>query len=155
MSEGDKDMQQLCEMPHREVQRWENGSRQIDIQRQFRELNQPLLKQFDKNPYLYEPENHSRAIRYWRRNEAKLAHGYPGTAWLQLGLLYGCGLYTAKEQGLIRKGVIVTQFWKFHYFDWITFAKRGGIYAWAGGLVAGTVMFGSPEISSKRIYSFY
>ena len=84
-----------------------------------------------------------------------MAHGYPYTAYLQLGLLYGCGVYTAQEQGLIKRGVVFTKFWRFHYFDWISFLRRGGIYAWAGGLVAGTVMFGSPDLSIRRCINKY
>ena len=149
------DMQPLKLLPHREVQRWENGSRQIDIQRQFRELNKDLCEDSSKNRWNYTPETLQKSNQYWRNNEARIAHGYPGTAWLQLGLLYGCGLYTAKEQGLIRKGVILTKFWKFHYFDWIMFMRRGLIFAWAGGLLAGTVMFGSPNLSLKRTINRY
>ena len=33
--------------------------------------------------------------------------------------------------------------------------RRGAIYAFAGGLVTGTVLFGSPDTSIKRIISFY
>ena len=56
---------------------------------------------------------------------------------------------------MIRKGVILTKFWKFHYFDWITFIRRGGIYAWAGGLAAGIVMFGDPNLTLKRAINRY
>ena len=56
---------------------------------------------------------------------------------------------------MIRKGVILTKFWKFHYFDWITFMRRGAIYAWAGGLAAGIVMFGSPDLTLKRAINRY
>ena len=47
------------------------------------------------------------------------------------------------------------RFWRFHYFDWLTFLRRGGIYAWAGGLVTGTVLFGSPDVSIKRVIGAY
>ena len=53
------------------------------------------------------------------------------------------------------RGVIFTRFWRFHYFDWLSFLRRGGMYAWAGGLVAGTVLFGSPDVSIKRCIGFY
>ena len=84
-----------------------------------------------------------------------MAHGYPATSWLQLGLLYGTGLYTAKQQGLVGKGAIFVKFWKFHYFDWITYLRRAGVYGLAGGMVAGTVLFGSPEVSMLRLKSWY
>ena len=47
------------------------------------------------------------------------------------------------------------RFWRFHYFDWLSFLRRGGVYAWGGGLVAGTVLFGSPDLSIKRIIGKY
>lgn len=84
-----------------------------------------------------------------------MAHGYPYTAWLQLGLLYYVGLHTAKEQGIVKMGVPFARYWRAHYFDWITFARRGAIYAWAGGLVAGTVLFGSPDLALRRTISKY
>lgn len=52
-------------------------------------------------------------------------------------------------------GVPLAKFWRAHYFDWITFARRGAIYAWAGGLVAGTVLFGSPDLALRRAISKY
>ena len=103
----------------------------------------------------YHPETLRANSDYFAKYEGRIAHGYPGTAWLQLGLLYGVGIYTAKEQGIVSKNVIFARFWKFHYFDWITFLRRGGIYAWAGGLVAGTVLFGSPDISIRRTITRY
>jgi len=81
---------------------------------------------------------------YWAQNEGKLSHGYPATFWLQFGLLYATGVYTAREQGLIRRNVFLTKFWRFHYFDWISYMRRCVVYGWAGGLVAGTVLFGNP-----------
>ena len=51
--------------PTREVKQWENN-----------------LATWDLN------------AEYWAYNEAKMAHGYPGTAQLQLGLLYFVGLHT-------------------------------------------------------------
>ena len=74
---------------------------------------------------------------------------------MQLGLLYAVGLYTAKEQGCVARGVIFSRFWRYHYFDWLTFLRRGGVYAWAGGLVAGTILFGSPDVSLRRCINWY
>ena len=70
-------------------------------------------------------------------------------------MLYGCGVYTAREQGVFSRVQFYGRFWRHHYFDWMTFARRGVVYAWAGGLVAGTVLFGNPEVSMKRVVSKY
>ena len=85
--------------------------------------------------------------------EAKYSHGYPATAWLQLALVYGCGIYTAQEQGIVKRGTPFCRFWRAHYFDWMTFGVRSVKYAWLGGLLAGTVLFGSPDIAFKRAIS--
>ena len=139
----------------REFREWEKGQRQIDLQKDFRERNKDLLSKYGRDNYTYNAELYDASHRYWYQNEARFAHGYPGTAWLQLGLLYGVGLYTAKEQGCVARGVLFSRFWRFHYFDWITFMRRGAVYAGAGGLVAGTVLFGSPQVSIRRIINFY
>ena len=127
----------------------------IDLEKQSRELNKDLLDNFTRDPLHYKPELGNTSADYWYKNEARIAHGYPATSWLQIGLLYGTGLYTAKQQGLVAKGVIFTRFWNYHYFDWITYIRRAGLYAGAGGLVLGTVLFGSPELSVRRVHSFY
>ena len=142
-------------MSNREVRQWEKGQREIDLTKQFKEQNQSLLQGYGRDAFTYKAELHEHAHCYWAQNEARYAHGYPMTAWLQLGLLYGVGLYTAKEQGCVARGAIFAKFWKFHYFDWMTFLRRGGIYAGAGGLVAGTILFGSPDVSLKRAVSWY
>ena len=121
-------------------------------------MNKDLVKDFGRDNLNYKPELYSTSAVYWAQNEARLAHGYPGTAWLQVALLYGVGLYTAKQQGLVKSGVVLSKFWNFHYFDWITFIRRGGMYAGVGGLIAGTVLFGSPDLSIRRAinkYKFY
>ena len=103
----------------------------------------------------YKPEISFENADYWEKNEGHMAHGYPGTSWLQIGLLYGTGLYTAKQQGLVGKGVVFAKFWGYHYFDWITYIRRAGLYAGVGGMVAGTILFGSPELSMQRMRSWY
>ena len=60
-------------------------------------MNAPLLNNYGRDRYTYKAELYDASHQYWYRNEARLAHGYPGTAWLQLGLVYAAGLYTAKE----------------------------------------------------------
>ena len=139
----------------KELREWEKGNKKIDLQKEFKEKNKDLLKGYGRDRYTYKAETYNAAHQYWHKNEARFAHGYPGTAWLQLALLYGAGLYTAKEQGCVARGVIFSRFWRFHYFDWLTFMRRGAVYAGFGGLVAGTVLFGSPDISIKRVINFY
>ena len=82
-----------------------------------------------------------------------MSHGYPRTMWLQMSIILGCGLYTAKEQGIMGRGQYVCKFWNHHYFDWMTFVKRSGIYGVAGGIVLGTFLFGNPDIAIRRIHS--
>tara|TARA_B110000285_G_C14763867_1_gene440795 strand:- start:82 stop:321 length:240 start_codon:yes stop_codon:yes gene_type:complete len=55
----------------------------------------------------------------------------------------------------MKRGAFVGQFWRHHYFDWISFLRRGGVYGVAGGLVAGTVLFGNPSIALRRCHSKY
>ena len=139
----------------KQLREWEKGQKQIDLQKEFREMNAPLLNTYGRDRYTYKAELYDSAHQYWYHYEARIAHGYPGTAWLQLGLVYAAGLYTAKEQGCVARSAIFARFWRFHYFDWMTFLRRAGVYGVGGGLVAGTVLFGSPDISIKRIISFY
>ena len=47
------------------------------------------------------------------------------------------------------------KFWRHHYFDWISFGKRSLIFGWAGGLVAGTILFGNANLALKRVYGKY
>lgn len=141
--------------PQREVKQWENNIATFDLAKEFCRQNEQLTKNFGRDRFSYTPELHALNANYWAYNEAKLAHGYPATAWLQLGLLYYVGLYTAKEQGIVRMGTPFARYWRAHYFDWMTFARRGAIYAWAGGLLAGTVMFGNPDLALKRAISKY
>jgi len=64
-------------------------------------------------------------------------------------------LYTAKEQGIVKKGVYFQRYWRAHYFDWLLFLRRAGIYGIGGGLVLGTYLFGSPRISFSRGINYY
>lgn len=141
--------------PQREVKQWENNIASWDLQQEFARQNPTLTQNFGRDRFSYTPELTALNAVYWAKNEAKMSHGYPYTAWLQLGLLYFVGLHTAKEQGIVKMGVPFARFWRAHYFDWITFARRGAIYAWAGGLVAGTVLFGSPDLALRRAISKY
>jgi len=84
-----------------------------------------------------------------------MVHGYPMTSYIQLSFVYLAGLYTAKKQGIVQRGVYFQQFWKHHYFDWLLFARRAGIYGIGGGLVVGTLFYGSPAISLARVKNYY
>ena len=139
----------------RELREWEKGTRKMDLQKEFRDNNQGLLKNFGRDRFTYKAETTDAAHIYWYQNEVKHAHGYPYTAWLQTGLVYAVGVYTAREQGCIPSSQFMCRFWRFHYFDWLTFLRRAGIYGWAGGLVAGTILFGSPDLSMKRAIGWY
>jgi hypothetical protein len=70
-------------------------------------------------------------------------------------LVYACGLYTAKEQGIVKKRVFFQRYWRAHYFDWLLFARRSAIYGIAGGLVLGTVIFGDQKLALRRAISRY
>ena len=139
----------------KELRQWEKGQRQIDLTKEFKDQNQDLLKGFGRDEFSYKNELYDHAHIFWFENEGRFAHGYPVTAWLQVGLVYAAGLYTAKEQGCVARGVLFSRFWRYHYFDWISFIRRAGVYGVGGGLVAGTILFGSPEISIKRVVGFY
>ena len=108
-----------------------------------------------RDRFTYTAELTDAAHIFWFKNEAKFAHGYPYTGWLQTALVYVVGVYTAREQGCIPSSQYFCRFWRFHYFDWMTFLRRSGVYAWAGGLVLGTILFGSPDVSIKRCIGKY
>ena len=95
------------------------------------------------------------ANEFWRFNEGRFSHGYPATFYLQAAICYGIGLYTAKEQGIIKKGVYFQRYWRHHYFDWILCGQRSLKYGVVGGLLAGTILFGNPEIAIRRVKSKY
>ena len=139
----------------RDVKAWENGLKTWDLSAEWAKRNPQLTKHFGQDRHSYESESLGLSNEYWTRMEPAVAHGYPATAWLQLGLLYGVGLYTAQEQGIVTRSTFFARYWRAHYFDWLTFARRGAIYAWAGGLAAGIVLFGSPDLTVKRAISKY
>ena len=136
------------------MKRWENGIEKWDFQEETRKAN-AFLGEFGRDKLSYKVETGILANEFWRYNEARLSHGYPATFYLQAAICYGCGLYTAKQQGIMRKGVYFQRFWKHHYFDWIMFGQRSLKYGVIGGLLAGTVVFGSSEIALRRIRSKY
>lgn len=88
-----------------------------------------------------------------RNNEARDAHGYHQTYWIQFGLAYACGIYTAQQQGIIRKTTFFARFWRHHYFDFIGWAKRSVLIAGFGGIALGTYFFGHPTIAINRCFN--
>ena len=138
----------------RQVKSFENGHWSTDLSQEVAEGN-PWLKNYGHDRYTYHTELYEVNNNYWYKNEAKLSHGYPLTLYLQAGIIYGCGLYTAKEQGIVKKGVVLSRFWRAHYFDWISFLRRSSVYGIAGGVLLGTIAFGNPELAMARVYSKY
>ena len=55
----------------------------------------------------------------------------------------------------MKRGAFVGKFWRHHYFDWISFFRRAGVYGVGGGLLAGCALFGNPNIALRRIHSKY
>ncbi len=137
-----------------EIRKWDNDIYKFDVTEASREMN-PWLKNYGRDRYTFTPERYQITARESYIREAPRAHGYPATAWLQLGLIYGIGLYTAKEQGIVKKGVFFQKYWKAHYFDWLLFGRRALIFGWAGGLFIGTHLFGSPQLAIRRAFSKY
>jgi len=137
----------------KEVKAWENGLKKWDLTEESRKANAALCDNYGRDPFTYTPETYYLANEWYRKHEAPMSHGYPYTAWLQLGLVYCCGIYTAHNQAIIRSGQFFKNFWGHHYFDWIMFARRSAIFGVAGGLIAGTFMFGQPDLAMRRAYS--
>ena len=144
----------MAELSTQQLKQLSSPNYSVDISGVSRDTN-PWLKNFGKDRLTYSAENPHTSAIHWRVNEPLIAYGQPYTSWLQIALIYGCGLYTAKEQGIVRKGVFFKNFWRAHYFDWILFARRGAIYGYGGGLVVGTLVFGCAELAQRRILSKY
>jgi hypothetical protein len=115
----------------------------------------PWLKNYGHDRFTFTEDMYAHNTRKFAVTEAPVSHGYPYTGWMQVALVYGIGLYTAKEQGIVKKGVYFQRYWRAHYFDWLLFGKRALIFGWAGGLVVGTYMFGNYWVALKRMYSKY
>lgn len=137
-----------------EIKKWDNDIYQYDVTEASRLMN-PWLKNYGKDRLTYTPETPFTSANFYARTEAAHAHGYPGTAWLQLGLVYACGLYTAKEQGIVKKRVFFQKYWQAHYFDWLLFARRGFTYGIVGGILIGTAVFGDQRLALRRVISKY
>ena len=93
-----------------EIKKWDNNVYNYDVTQASRAMN-PWLANYGRDRLTYSPETPYSSANFLARNEASQSHGYPLTAWLQLGLVYACGLYTAKEQGIVKKRVFFQKFW--------------------------------------------
>ena len=78
------------------IKQWDNDIIKFDVTTASRELN-PWLKNFGRDRFTYSEEMLEQTTQFYKENEARYSHGYPKTAWLQLAIIYGAGLYTAKE----------------------------------------------------------
>ncbi len=137
-----------------EIKKWDNDVYKYDVTEASRLMN-PWLKNYGRDRFTFTPETTYSSYAYIAKNEASRAHGYPQTAWLQLAIVYGCGLYTAKEQGIVKKRVFFQKYWNAHYFDWILFGRRSLVYGIAGGLFLGTALFGDNQMALRRAISRY
>ena len=82
----------------RSAKSWENKSHAPwDLQGEFYKANKDLCDGFGKDRYSFKPELGSSTMKFYRFYEAPMSHGYPATAYLQLAIVYACGLYTARE----------------------------------------------------------
>mmetsp|Transcript_35937 Transcript_35937/g.55211 ORF Transcript_35937/g.55211 Transcript_35937/m.55211 type:complete len:170 (-) Transcript_35937:58-567(-) len=137
----------------REIRAIENKKDSYDAEDHIYRANKHIFDQYGRDPYSYQIEDLWTGNRYWERNEGSFSHGYPTTAYFQLALIYGCGLYTAQKQGIVKRGVFFQRYWRHHYFDWTLFLKRSFKIGVVGGMVAGTYLFGDPELAWKRLIS--
>ena len=87
-----------------DIKKWDNDIVKFEVSEASRQLN-PFLQDYGRDRYSYVDEMTYTSAAYYSKTEGPFAHGYPATAWLQLGLIYMIGLYTAKEQGIVKKGV--------------------------------------------------
>jgi hypothetical protein len=93
-----------------EIKKWDNNVYNYDVTEASRAMN-PWLANYGRDRLTYSAETPYSSANFLARNEGSQSHGYPLTAWLQLGLVYACGLYTAKEQGIVKKRVFFQKFW--------------------------------------------
>ena len=78
------------------IKSYDNGVKQFDVTETSLQVN-PWLKNYGMDRYTYKPEMTFTSASYYKQYEGSISHGYPSTSWLQLALVYACGLYTAKE----------------------------------------------------------
>ena len=70
--------------------------KEFDLTKESRRYNADLLDSYGRDPFTISSETLIVANEHWRTKEGPISHGYPYTSWLQIGIAYGCGIYTAK-----------------------------------------------------------
>jgi hypothetical protein len=83
-------------MSKESVRKWDNGTIEFDLSESSRAMN-PFLENYGRDRYTYKPEMTYTSAVHYARTEASQSHGYPKTAYLQVGIAYLAGLYTARE----------------------------------------------------------
>ena len=81
----------------KDVKAWENGQKSWDLTAESRRLNPELCNNYGRDPLTFKPETTMINNERLRQLEGPMSHGFPGTFWLQAGIAYGCGVYTAKQ----------------------------------------------------------
>mmetsp|Transcript_28103 Transcript_28103/g.24835 ORF Transcript_28103/g.24835 Transcript_28103/m.24835 type:complete len:170 (+) Transcript_28103:29-538(+) len=131
--------------------KYSNPKAQVNISETFRINNPTLCDTHGKNYDTYSYEDELQQAYFYGKREASMSHGYPLTFVLQGGIFLATALYTARAQGLPSPHL----FYKSHWFDWITCFRRFAVFGIAGGLIAGTLLFGDPHVAVKRVYNRY
>ena len=101
-----------------------NPSYRYDISDAFRRNNASMCNNNGKNENTYNVEDTVYWNNFYRANERSMAYGFPGTFVLQGAFFYLCAIYTAREQGLIKKN----EFWaRFHFWLIVYLFYRFGL----------------------------
>ena len=118
---------------------------QFDYQSAFRQHND-FMELYGLDRFTAVEDRYYTSSIYWRKNESKIISGYPQTFYLQASLVYLCGLYTARQQGIVKRNVFFSPYWRAHYFDWTLFLRRSVLIGGFGGLALGSYIWGRPRI---------
>lgn len=129
----------------------QDPSYEYDVNKAFAQLNPNMTQHRGRDRFSYTEESYYHWTRHHQLNEARHSHGYPYTTALQAGIIGGCALLVAKEQGY----PLNYPFWKAHYYNWTKFLTMGFKYGVVGGLVLGTVLFGNPTTAISRCVHYY
>ena len=140
-------------LQEKEFRDYENNFDHHDLSAMSRRQNWSWLKNYGRDRYTYQAEDHNKANDVFGAVEPMFAWGYPDTYFIQMALIYAIGVHTAKKQGIIAGNAYMCRFWKNHWFDWTTFIKNGFLYGYCGGMVAGMLLVGEPELAWNRTVS--
>jgi hypothetical protein len=77
-----------------DIKKWENNVYEWDVSKASLEMN-PWLENFGYDRFSRQAEDNSYNAHRDFYSEARNAHGYPATTYLQLALIYAAGYYTA------------------------------------------------------------